>query len=557
MDKQNLKVLFDILKKKPYEINNIEFNKGNLSIIAALKIIDYSLMLGNSTKILNPDDHRYWLRIFETHSHGFYDFAKKNYKNNNCPMLLPKIIPSTLIEKIMQQLGDYAEISFLKRFVDVAYHENAKCDVSGNNYTIKFPPYTSTIEIIETRSQAWLKDHLIQENKAELEVEIANYLLPTVRLLENDLFYDETILNLYSTISKSFSSACLGFDYYNENAKFGNITFENYRLVVNELVAYAELQRDLFIYNLKVKKISIDDLQYLSPVILKKNIIAFLETRLELDGYSLEEVLNTIILDQKKIDNNIFPAGYAAPILTEIDPYRVVLSLTSLLTNPFMYLHRCLRTCFPIDYVTAASNREDRFKFDIYSCFDAPVLKVKTNLRIRDNNNNDKTDVDAILYHEEEQIIIFIQLKWMEDWATDMRLRRNMKTEFEIKINKWLNIVDNYLANENIEQLNQRLKLKNITKHTKVYKLILGKHFTHFDGLKRITKNHYLNWARLFRLLEDNPKCKKSLRYFIEQVSKINIYNEAETLYNSIPNLTFMIDTLKVDIVMNKEIELK
>jgi len=99
-----------------------------------------------------------------------------------------------------------------------------------------------------------------------------------------------------------------------------------------------------------------------------------------------------------------------------------------------------------------------------------------------------------------------------------------MKTEFERKINRWLDVVDDYLKNDNLEELNQHLRLKGLNKTTKVYKLIIGKNFTHFDGVNRQTENIYLNWASLFKLLVDYPKCKSSLLYFIQKASNVNIY---------------------------------
>jgi len=544
-NQENLKVLSSILKQMTQDAVKNTTSSGNLQIVTAIKVLDYAFILGHSSHIVSKKEQQYWHRVFRFYTQGFYDFAIITFKELSGISLIPSKIPKNLIEDCLAELKELGDIAILKRFVEVAYHENAKCSFNKGKYRIEFPPNISAIELIETRSQAWLRDYLLSCSNIQSFMDMAHVLLPKTRLLENGIYDEPLLQNLYTNIASAFSETRIGFDYYDPEARFGNVDFKSYRQVVNELIAFATLQQDLYLLNFQKNKMAQTELNFISPIISKKLLIDFLAQRLKLTTTVINQVIETITLNIQKINANIFPPGYAAPILVAINSYQVQLHLTACLTNPYIYLHRCLRFHCKNDYVDAAANREERFKSDVYACFTSPVLKVKTNFVIKDQKKN-KTDVDAILYHQREQILVFIQLKWMEDWATDMRLRRNMKTEFERKINLWLDVVDNYLKNENLEELNQRLRLKGVNKTTKVYKLIIGKHFTHFDGINRKTENIYLNWANLFKLLVDYPKCKSSLLHFIQKAKNINIYQEAETLAKAMPDTTFKVGSTEV-----------
>ena len=413
-NQENLKVLSSILKRMTQDAVKNTTSSGNLQIIAAIKVLDYAFILGDSAHIVSKKEQQYWYRVFRFYTQGFYDFAISTFKELRDVSLIPRKIPKKVVEDCLGELKELGDIAILKRSVEVAYHEDAKCSFNKGIYRIELPSNVSTIELIETRSQAWLRDYLLSYSNIQSFRDMALGLLPKIRLLENGIYDEPLLQNLYTNIAAAFSETRIGFDYYDPKARFGNVDFKSYRQVVNELIAFATLQQDLYLLNFQKNKMAQMEFNFISPIISKKLLIDFLAQRLELTISVINQVIETITFNKQKINAKIFPPGYAAPILIAINPYQLQLHLTVCLTNPYIYLHRCLRFHFQNDYVAAATNREERFKSDVYACFTSPVLKVKTNFVIKDQKKN-KTDVDAILYHQREQILVFIQLKWMED----------------------------------------------------------------------------------------------------------------------------------------------
>jgi len=512
-----------------YELEAISKSFDANSLVAFLelaKCMDHSFVAVSFLHAKGKQEIAFQ-KLFKTFSIGWYDAIKLFNSTSDIAVIPFKIKGSTTAKnwanKTLTYLGD---IAYLKRLIKLSTQGFYECVYNDNN-TFRFinKDNSGFIELFEAQQQHWLTQE--KHNNADyshhetIGSQVHQLLWDNVYSKDSQFISYTTTRTLATFFHKdgiAYASSCLAYDNYSPGSMFGSIKYETYQQVVSYLIGLTLKHKAFcFKYQEKTGYAVVNPWDTYSRTVSYKDLFNDVQSFLSVDENVLKQVFDVIIITPQVLNDIPFPPGYAPPLLIQIGKDQLLVSMMGHLSNPFVYLNRCLKFGFKDDYAKAVNEREERFRAELYELFDNKLVKVNKNINLKDDKTL-LTDIDAIIYDKASNIILLIQLKWNDDWGTDMDQRRSMQNNYERSVIKWIQAIDDYIARFGLETVIANYSLSEIQDDATIYKLVVGRHFSKFSRNKLPQDSVYISWPLLIKLLIASPQCASSLKHLIDEL---------------------------------------
>lgn len=207
-------------------------------------------------------------------------------------------------------------------------------------------------------------------------------------------------------------------------------------------------------------------------------------TRFGLSVPQMEQMLSCLTLSPDNFQEYLTISAVAPPPYVRMSGKHSIRTVNGCLNNPFQFLNFELKRRWPEDYFEAVTQREDRFRRDIFRLFpDEYIVKVPRQINIKVNGC--RTDIDCVIYDARTKTLGLFQLKWQEPFAHSLKKRRNSSEEF-YKANKWVDRVCSWLDAVGEKQLLTSLQVTRLKPTARavsaVHIFVIGRYAAHFTN---------------------------------------------------------------------------
>ncbi|MEN0053052.1 MAG: hypothetical protein AAGC65_05255 [Mucilaginibacter sp.] len=509
--------------------NEIEEVKGKLGGVTPFKAIELIKCIDHcfvAQSYIYPKNSIYYqnnLTIYQKYTTGWYDLLKISLEGLTSPALITPIATSKAgIQWANDLFGHMGNVGNVKRIIALAETTDfVSCKFERDVFKFKVQTDDAGIEFLEAQEQ-W---KMGQEHFNKQSIPISNELTKIMR--GNSYSADkvtvtynpnEYVDNHFIAAGRAYAKAAVSFDSFPGESIFNGIPYSLYQEVLTCLISrcYKHLQYCLQ-FQIKTGHQILNPWNIYTQVVNKNSLINQVSAYTKICLEQVETILNVITLDANKLVAVNFQPAFAPPPIIKTGGNSLALSMMGHLSNPFIYFNKCLDKLFSNDRSVAGSVREKAFKEELYSVFENNLIKIKHEVRLKEGGK-ELTDIDAVIFDRQHQILCLFQLKWMDDWGTDMYRRRNMIANYKKKVDKWIEMVDYYIDKQGRDKLYNILQINGIDGQAKIYKIILGRHFSLSSGYQLPEGTVALNWARLINLLHKNPNFQSSLLALINHL---------------------------------------
>jgi len=525
----------DLLDKLNAEIENELFAISNdiganhaMKLIELTKCVDHCFVAVSYIMPKDSTDYQEWADLFQQFSTGWYVALKMVLPENEGTISIMKVNsrPEQIswANSIMTRSGDAGNIKKLLALAKSSDFINT-CLKEPNTVLFHFKGTDIGIEYLETQQQKWLAESIL--NQREPVDDFENVIMPQVKSGVSSpdgktiSYQPHTVIDsFFQAEGRFYGEALICFDSFIDQSLFNNIPFIQYKEVVTCLIgnAFRHLHYCLAFQDKTGYRV-INPWNTYTQVVNVDEVREMVCRQTGLPEETVNSILQTIILDRESLELTGFAPGSSPPPLIRLNNSKVVISMMGHLSNPLSYLFRILVKKFNDDYSVAVNDREEIFKRELYDLFDKSLLSIPHNIAIRKGGKL-VTDIDALIIDEASGIAFLFQLKWMDDWGSDMSQRSSMSKNYRMSIEKWLNAVDKHIAEKGAAVF---LRDAGVTKNghkVTIVKIVLGRHFSLFSNLSLPEDSFYLNWATLVKIVSENPQCGISLKKLIDHLSK-------------------------------------
>jgi hypothetical protein len=498
-----------------------------LKLFELAKCVDHCFVATSYIIPKNAQGFQKWADLFQQFSTGWYVALNMVLEESEKSVSILKVDSGkeqiSWANKIMTKCGD---IGNLKKLFSLAHSSNFILSELTDDQTVlfRFSGEAIGIEYLESQQQKWLSETIL--NQTEQSNNFDQVIMPLVKGSvystdgRNISYHPNDIVDSYFHMEgKLYGQALIGFDSFDDNSTFNGTPFLFYKEVMMSLIGKALRHlHNCLAYQEKTAYGIINPWNTYSQILDIETLTTGICNQTKLSETTVANILDTLILDRMGLHAIAHAPGSAPPPLIRLSQTKAVFSIMGHLSNPMAYLTRCLVKKFNSDYSVAVNLREQAFKKELYNLFDKHLVTIPNNLTIR-KLNNVLTDIDALIFDTKGKMVHLYQLKWMDDWGSDMNQRNSMLKNYSKSIRKWLDVVDGHIKEKGTVQFLKDAGIKNPASDIKVVKIVLGRHFSGFSNLILPKDSFYLNWAGLVKILTENPGFSVSLNSLTEHLN--------------------------------------
>lgn len=535
--------LSQILETEIREIKDKLGNKAPFKIVELTKCIDHCFVAQSYIYPEYSSYHRSHSRIYQQYTTGWYDLLKISLEKGLSPVLvLPIATNKTNIQWVNDLFSRMGNVGNVKRIIALAETTDfVSCEFEHNTFKFDIQTADAGIEFLEAQEQRKMgQEYYNQEAipKSDDLIEILRGNAYSTDKVTVKYHANEYIDDYFNADGQAYAAAAVSFNSFPPESIFNHIPYSLYQEVLTCLISRCckHLQYCLQ-FQIKTGHQILNPWNIYTQVVSKENLITEVAADTRISREHVETILDVIALDAQKLETVNFQPAFAPPPIIKIGSNSLVLSMMGHLSNPFIYLNKCLDKLFPDDRSLAGSVREKAFKEELYAVFKNNLIKIKHEVRLKEGNK-ELTDIDAVVYDGKHQILFLFQLKWMDDWGTDMFRRRNMIGNYKNKVDKWIKTIDYYIDKYGRNKFYDILQIKGVDKETKIYKIILGRHFSLSSGYQLPEDTFALNWARLINLVREHPDFQTSLFSLVDHLKNNPLSVSLNTLKQRTPPMT-------------------
>lgn len=496
-----------ILEKETNRIrSSYTGNDVIFALIEFIRSIDYqAFMLGHN---LRPGD----LALLQKYKFGWALPFKVFYQDlvlGEVP-LFPSLKESyEWSDSIIQHAGS---IQICYQLLDYLKADLMQLEAQDQNHFIFKNLTDYPVEYFEHLSLDYyysLVDQLLEEKGKKLVEE-----LPRVRKkleeivnLEFDEFISYKANEEFDLFYKRFGYLYLmtsqTIDEFDEEDKFGEYLYKDYLDIAEYVCMEGIMHRDccmalaektshkIYLRNILTHGFSID------------KFVSSLSNYLDWEEAKTRQVVSCFAITKENYLYHLsYPKASASPYF-ELGKDIWVRSTFGCLDRPVYFLNRELKRRFPTDYFNAVNNRELRFKKQLYSFFEQDrFIKVEENIKIK--IDKDTTDIDAVIYDKEKNVLALFQLKWQDTFYTSMKERFSRISNLVPKSVEWIDKLERWLRGNQTKSILNTLRIKH-DKIEDIFLFVIARNHMHFSNQKLDDR---AVWASWYQIIEASAKVK-------------------------------------------------
>lgn len=517
--------------KKTFPINDCR-----VSIIELTRAIDSSFVYVYFLLDKEAKEYEQALKVYSFISAGFFNslniFIDNGIYQSGYPLFPSDNNGIKWANDTNIRLG---HIGYIEKYIELAKQDLFRIEKINNDYKFtNLSLYPNSEQLVVDDFNWWQNQISFSEKDLKrldyLKPIVAKQIFEKVSVWKKNFIKYESSPDLdehYEIVGRFFRRKMVGTDSFPLDSMFGFLRFEEIIMIIEAIIGYSLKHKDHCLallrktnykinpWNLYPLDERIDDLAY--NISIHKN----------LDYEKVYSFLKTFAIDNKDIKKLGDSAGNAPPPLIRISKEFLLKSIAGILNNPFAYLTRSLKYNYEKDYFNAVNHREKVFKTELYELFNSPnLITISRNINLKLDGKL-ITDIDALIYDTNSKTIFLIQLKWLDDFGSSMKMRYSMSNNFYNSSIKWIDSVSNWLSKKDIPEL-----LKNDIKSIKnsdienIELLVLGRNFSHFSDQKEDERAIWCSWYTLVRLVSENENCIKDLNHLVKRLKENNLkYN--------------------------------
>lgn len=490
----------------------------------------YCIMFGSGAihQELKLDKLLYLHGVNVFFDHVFCDFAEAQY----APTFLTKNAGG--IHSFIKICGETGEIEKVKDYCKynlieyIGQSENCLQFRFANKYIC-----LENFEILEgiARAERILERQSFElddfdQKKSDVIKQMKKYVYPWQ---QHFIGYDtnEIIDNYYFDIAKLYVERMFYFDCFNDNAEFGGITYKIYSHCATLIVSFA-LKHIEYSRLLTCKH---SEIEFINVLTINRDIAEMVDIFSSVCEISINEakqVFDCFTLTYEKYHYHRKNIDYLIMPYVAVSKTQVVFSVVGALSGIYAFLLGELSRKYPKDWSKNIFERESQFRKDIFKLFDDELyIKIDRNLPIRSNGKT-LTDIDGCIIEKETNQIVFLQLKWQEQYGDNVGRRQSRMQNFLNETYKWIDDMTEWLKKSDKMKLASMLGLKEKQIDAdKVTLFVVGKHSVHFSGNdKQDERAEWALWLQLQRLYSEDCTIFRSLKTLFEKLKEDSPYNK-------------------------------
>ena len=183
----------------------------------------------------------------------------------------------------------------------------------------------------------------------------------------------------------------------------------------------------------------------------------------------------------------------------------LLLPVFGALLNPCAALTWNLRSKYRTDWDRGVGGREARFREDLRQVFPPARYDIPEHgFKLRRENGEQLTDVDAIVLDRESGRLALVQLKWHDIFGHSLRERRNRLTNL-LDANEWVHRVIAWTAGRSARDVAADLMIRSASETQSPQLIVLARHAARFtNGVNFDDRAAWISWPELVRIATEN-----------------------------------------------------
>ena len=456
---------------------------------ASKKAILYSLVRGFDTYHLFTKDkdkyvHHYefgWLRALR--------LAYGDYVNEQqYPLFRAE-------EKLLRFAHWFAirsgEIEFCRKVIDFVKAELGTATINDKRITVEFRNI-GVKEEFDNQSFHWVHDMVHQTvSKPEIKktLEEIEKIRKTMRGLvgkrrDHYIQYDTTneIDDVFEKFAYYRLLASEEKEDFSRDALFGGIPYHKYCEFV--MVTYGVALKHYFfcleLYDKYEGEIDFADIITITRD--RVDLIQSMACYLEISDDNAEQILDSITLCPENVEYHSDRLRGAPPPYIKIADNALLHSIVGSQVNPYDFLNYEIRRKYEKDYFNAVNEREKTFRNQLYSLFDEEnCIKVDRNIIFESSKGT--SDIDAVIYDKNANVLGLFQLKWQERYGASLKERYSRISNLYPKTIEWISKVEAWINESDTKSGMRKFGIDYCREEpVKVRFFVVCRHGTFFTG---------------------------------------------------------------------------
>lgn len=354
---------------------------------------------------------------------------------------------------------------------------------------------------------------------------------------------DPLLDNYFYALAHHELSLQEGYDTYHYTTRFGGVRIQSYMEALTYLISIS-MRHERFAEAL-VKKapevklentltISADIDPFVTSFVDAVNYFGAKYEDFEPIDFSQAQQIFDVLSYSRENTTLLDAPGSPYPLLVKCSDTGVIRSIFGAKAEPVRFLLESLRFHFPQDYDKNQSNRESSLQRGVRRVLDETFsdLEYRENLPMR-LDGRVLSDIDLVVIDRPNRTMFLCQLKHQELYGSDLHAKAVRSKRLRTQIEKWLDSLDNWIANIGIEGLLEAVQLpKRMTEDLSLFQIVISRHFAY--PLKEVVTGHskaFANWDQFYnavQLVKDNHP-EPTLRNLVEALQDTQFIPETVT----------------------------
>jgi hypothetical protein len=196
-------------------------------------------------------------------------------------------------------------------------------------------------------------------------------------------------------------------------------------------------------------------------------------------------------------------ADVPTPFYIDFGEKFVLLPCFGALLNPYYTLFRHLRRQYRGDWDRSVDGREEVFRGDIVSAFEAPRFYVPpSRFKIRRPDGSTITDVDAVVLDRETGTVALIQLKWADIFGRSLAERESRRRNIGAA-NRWVKDLSDWIGSCSSREVAARLGLSEVGGDEPPVLYVVARYIAQFTGERsQDPRAWWISWPEMWLALK-------------------------------------------------------